>query len=57
VSDDGVGMTIDPSRKEGLGTTIIQSLARQLNATVDVQTSAKGTTVSIERGGAKPQVN
>ncbi|HEY5383061.1 MAG TPA: histidine kinase dimerization/phosphoacceptor domain -containing protein [Candidatus Paceibacterota bacterium] len=49
ISDDGVGIKIDPSRKEGLGTTIVQSLARQLGATVVVHTSTQGTDVSIER--------
>ncbi len=49
VSDDGIGVTIDPARKGGLGTTIVQSLARQLGATVTRETGVQGTTVSIER--------
>lgn len=49
VSDDGVGITPDPMRKEGLGTTIVQSLARQLNAKVETKSSPQGTVVSIER--------
>jgi chemotaxis protein methyltransferase CheR len=48
VADDGVGITTDPTRKEGLGTTIVQSLARQLSAKVEVKTSPKGTTVAIQ---------
>jgi chemotaxis protein methyltransferase CheR len=48
VSDNGVGITPDPARPQGLGTTIIQSLARQLGAKVDVKTSSKGTTVAIQ---------
>ncbi len=47
VSDSGVGVTVDPSRKEGLGTTIVQSLARQLGARVVIQTSKHGTSVTI----------
>ncbi len=47
VSDNGVGIVPDATRKEGLGTTIVQSLARQLGATVDVRTSPKGTMVSL----------
>jgi len=47
VSDDGVGITPDPSRKEGLGTTLVRSLARQLHAAVETQTGDSGTTVSI----------
>lgn len=49
VSDTGTGIVDDPSRKEGLGTTIVRSLARQLNAVVHIQTSPQGTTVSVER--------
>lgn len=48
VSDDGVGITTDPARPQGLGTTIIQSLARQLGAKVEVKTGTKGTTVAIQ---------
>ncbi len=47
VSDNGVGISIDPARKEGLGTTIVRSLARQLRAQVTTQSSPKGTRVSI----------
>ncbi len=47
VIDDGIGITADATRKEGLGTTIVQSLARQLGATVETQTSPQGTTVAI----------
>jgi two-component sensor histidine kinase len=47
VTDDGVGITVDPAKKEGLGTTIVQSLARQMNATVAIETSPAGTSVSI----------
>ena len=48
VSDNGVGITINPARKkEGLGTTIVQSLARQLGATVETRTGVQGTTVTI----------
>ena len=47
VSDNGAGISIDPARKEGLGTTIVRSLARQLGATVETQSSSEGTRVSI----------
>lgn len=50
VSDDGVGIHASPERKLGLGTTIVQSLAQQLHAKVDTQTSPLGTTVTIEKG-------
>lgn len=49
IADDGVGITIDSTRREGLGTSIVQSLARQLGATVETQTGPRGTTVSIVR--------
>jgi len=48
VKDNGVGITPDPTRKEGLGTTIVRSLARQLGATVNTVTGSQGTKVSIE---------
>lgn len=59
VSDNGVGINIDPFRKEGLGTTIVRSLARQLGALVETQSNSKGTRVSIVRGvlsGTLPQL-
>ena len=48
VSDNGVGIVVVPTRKGSLGTIIVQSLARQLGATVERKTSPKGTLVSIE---------
>ena len=48
VSDNGVGMPTDPeSAKSGLGTGIIEALARQLDAQVQVAGANPGTTVSI----------
>ncbi|HUD02934.1 MAG TPA: histidine kinase dimerization/phosphoacceptor domain -containing protein [Candidatus Paceibacterota bacterium] len=47
VKDDGVGVSVNPLRKEGLGTTIVQSLARQLGAEVHMTTGSHGTAVSI----------
>jgi two-component sensor histidine kinase len=49
ISDNGVGM---PDRKPGgkklgLGTSLIKSLAQQLEAQVDVASGPKGTTVSV----------
>jgi two-component sensor histidine kinase len=48
VSDDGVGMP-DPSegKKAGLGTSIVEALARQLQAQVKVTDMKPGTRVSI----------
>ncbi len=48
VSDNGVGIRVDSARKEGLGTTIVQSLAHQLGATVEVRSSSLGTAVTID---------
>jgi chemotaxis protein methyltransferase CheR len=48
VQDNGKGMSADPAPKEGLGTTIVESLARQLGATVAIQTSPLGTTVEYD---------
>ncbi len=48
VSDNGVGVEVNPARKEGLGTTIVRSLAHQLGATVEMRSGSEGTTVSID---------
>jgi two-component system, sensor histidine kinase PdtaS len=48
VSDDGVGISSNPdTAKAGLGTSIVEALARQLGASVDVATQNSGTKVSI----------
>lgn len=49
VSDNGIGIATVQTRKGSLGTIIVQSLARQLGATVEQSTSSNGTAVSIER--------
>ncbi len=49
VEDNGVGMPSDPSViRTGLGTSIVQALARQLQATVDTGPATPGTVISIE---------
>ena len=48
VSDDGKGIAKDPSgARPGLGTGIVEALARQLDATVSLTDAEPGTTVSI----------
>jgi two-component sensor histidine kinase len=48
VSDDGVGMSKAPSAaKAGLGTSIVEALARQLHATVKIVDGDPGVIVSI----------
>ena len=48
VGDDGVGRPSDPEcGKAGLGTTIVQALARQLKARVVITDTHPGTAVSI----------
>ena len=48
VTDDGVGMPADGAiAKAGLGTSIIQALAMQLHASIDVIDTKPGTTVSV----------
>ena len=48
VADDGVGMPKDvASQTPGLGTSIVEALAKQLNARVQVIGGHPGTTVSI----------
>lgn len=51
VTDDGVGMPIDPvAIRTGLGTNIVQALAKQLNARVRIDSAAPGTRVSVTQG-------
>lgn len=47
VSDNGVGMTTYPAKQTGLGTSIIEALARQLSAGIDVTDGKPGTVVRI----------
>jgi len=47
VSDNGAGMPSAPTARPGLGTTIVQALARQLGATVSVGDTSPGTKVSV----------
>ena len=47
VHDDGNGMAAEADAKPGLGTGIVEALARQLDATVHTDSSDKGTKVSI----------
>jgi two-component sensor histidine kinase len=48
VSDDGVGMPSDPAQiRTGLGASIVQALAAQLQATVEIQSANPGTRVAI----------
>jgi two-component sensor histidine kinase len=48
VRDDGVGMPLTTPARTGLGTSIVQALARQLNASVEVAPQHPGTQVSIK---------
>ena len=48
VTDDGVGMPADAaSAKPGLGTSIVQALAKQLQAVIRVSDANPGTAVSV----------
>ncbi|MDB5425083.1 MAG: histidine kinase [Phenylobacterium sp.] len=48
VADNGVGMPADPDQiRPGLGTSIVQALAQQLEATVDVERAHPGTRVAV----------
>lgn len=48
VSDNGVGMPANPTAaKAGLGTSIIQALAKQLGAKIELMDANPGTNVSI----------
>jgi two-component sensor histidine kinase len=47
VTDDGVGMPQADRAKSGLGTSIVQALARQLGARVIVSSADPGTVVTV----------
>ena len=48
VRDNGLGMPLEPTMaKPGLGTSIVEALARQLDATVNVTRRRPGTKVSV----------
>jgi len=50
VADDGVGMPREPGDAQaGLGTNIVQALAKQLEARIIVSNDDPGTTVSLEK--------
>jgi two-component sensor histidine kinase len=52
VGDDGIGMPADPQAvKPGLGTSIVEALASQLEAEVQVANATPGTTVDIVHSG------
>jgi two-component sensor histidine kinase len=57
VSDNGVGMPKDRDiAKPGLGTSIVESLAKQLRATVDLSDARPGVRVSIAHRAAQASV-
>ncbi len=47
VGDDGIGLAAAPPSHEGLGTSIIESLAAQLEADIARDSTSRGTVVSI----------
>ena len=48
IGDDGVGLSAtEISTREGLGTSIVESLATQLNAEVQRESTLRGTVVSV----------
>jgi len=55
VSDNGVGMPTEPySGKPGLGTNIVEALAKRLEAEVEVSDASPGTFVSIVHAELAP---
>ena len=55
VGDNGVGMPAGgPDSKAGLGTSIVQGLARQLGATITHADSAPGLKISLRSAGPRP---
>jgi two-component sensor histidine kinase len=58
VSDNGVGKDdVDwPPSKAGLGTGIVQALAAQLDARVEIESGSTGTTVSVAHSTFQPRI-
>jgi two-component sensor histidine kinase len=58
VSDNGVGTADlrDGSKTSGLGTSLVQALAQQLEAQVEVVSTSQGTTVSITHATFTPRL-
>jgi len=55
VSDDGVGMPTGATpAKAGLGTSIVQALAKQLGAVVEVTNTNPGTRISVVHAAVAP---
>jgi chemotaxis protein methyltransferase CheR len=55
IADNGVGKKPNDDvlqAKGGLGTSIVQALAQQLAARVEVTTSANGTTLALHHTGS-----
>ena len=54
IADNGVGKSADGASeaKAGLGTSIVQALAKELDACVDFFSNKHGTTVSIKHASA-----
>jgi two-component sensor histidine kinase len=52
VSDDGVGRKVQPGANKhvGLGTSIVEALARQLKARVEISENSPGTRVTLVHG-------
>ena len=58
VRDDGIGMPIGAdTAKAGLGTSIVEALAKQLGAEVEVAAAKPGTVVSVLRRGSLPRAS
>ena len=57
IDDDGIGLRATAIRGEGLGTSIVESLANQLNADVDRVSTTRGTVVSISYPRAVPNAD
>jgi len=47
VKDDGVGMSAAPKPKPGLGTGIVEALAKQLGGTISIADAKPGTAVTL----------
>jgi two-component sensor histidine kinase len=55
VQDNGIGMPVDRPAKPGLGTSIVEGLAKQLGAKVEISDAKPGVRIALHADGATPK--
>ena len=57
IGDDGIGMPTEPKSSSGLGTNIVEAIAKQLEARIEVVGAHPGTMVSVVHAHAAAPVH